>query len=107
MDVVVAVRGVCGVDGVATGRAPLTVLGELAGAATGLRTPFGEGRCVGVCVTDPVLGRLSGVDGRLASLHCAGDAVAGTSGLVYLVGAFPDLPSTDVTCSGRGVSTAN
>jgi hypothetical protein len=108
-DVGVATRGVYGLDDVATGRAPLPDLGEPAGAATRLERPSDEGRCVGVCATDPgtVLGRLSDVEERLASIRRAGDAVSGASELMFLEDAFPDLPPSDVTCSGREVSTAS
>jgi hypothetical protein len=59
------------------GRAPLCVPDELAGAATGLEKPLGEGQCSGVWVADPdaMLGRPTDVEGREISPRCAGDAV--------------------------------
>jgi hypothetical protein len=94
-DVGVAVRGVCGLDSVATGRPGP---GELGGAPTGLEKPVGEGRCVGVFAVEPGarLGRFSGVEARLVSLRRAVDAVDRGKGLMLLGDAFLVLLATDV-----------
>jgi hypothetical protein len=111
-DVGVALRGVCGLDSVLTGRVPLHGPGKLAGAASELEKALGEG--AGVFARDPgtMLEQLSSVERRLTSFRRAGDATGGTNGLVLLGDAFPGLvtarsetpPIVTSTFSCAGVS---